>query len=79
MHEFGLTAASFGARVACPCRYISGRPLETCKDDFEEGMDLVFLSEDEEARSVTATVPLIASQTATFREGQGCVLEGWRD
>jgi hypothetical protein len=30
-----------------------------------------------QARSVTARFPLLASQTATYREGWGCVLEKW--
>jgi hypothetical protein len=28
---------------------------------------------------VTARFPLLASKTATFRDGQGCVLETWAD
>lgn len=72
-----LTAASYAARVACPCRFIAGRDLSSCRDDFVPGMGLVLLSDDEEGRSVTARVPLLSAQTATFREGQGCVLERW--
>lgn len=72
-----LTGAAFGARIACSCRFVEGRPLDQCKSDFEPGMSMVMLSADETARSVTARVPLIASQTATFRAGEGCVLEKW--
>ncbi len=32
-------------------------------------MEAVFLSDDEEAKAVTARVPLIASETARYREG----------
>jgi hypothetical protein len=71
------TGTAFGARTACSCRYIAGRPLEDCEKDFEPGMEVVFLSEDEEEKSVTARVPLIASATATYRDGFGCVLEPW--
>ena len=71
------TGAAFGARTACSCRYIAGRSLEDCEKDFEPGMELVFLSDDEDEKSVTATVPLLASQTARYREGFGCVLEPW--
>ena len=74
---YTTTGAAFGARTACSCRYLAGRGLEDCAKDFEPGMELVFLSEDEEARSVTARVPLIASATATYRDGFGCVLEPW--
>ena len=71
------TGAAFGARTACSCRYVAGRGLEDCEKDFEPGMELVFLSDDEAEKSVTARVPLLASETATYREGFGCVLEPW--
>lgn len=74
-----VTATSEGARIACPCRFIAGRELSDCRDDLEPGMGLVLLSEDVEARSVTAWLPLLSSQTAIFQEGQGCVLENWAE
>lgn len=74
---YSTTGAAFGARTACACRYVAGRDLADCKKDFEPGMALVFLSDDEEARSVTARVPLFASDTARYREGYGCVLDRW--
>ena len=74
---YSTTGAAFGARTACSCRYVAGRDIEDCEKDFEPGMEVVFLSEDAEAKSVTARVPLIASATATYREGFGCLLEPW--
>lgn len=74
---YAATGAAFGARTACSCRYVAGRALADCEKDFEPGMGLVFLSDNEEARSVTARVPLIASDTARYRSGYGCVLEPW--
>ena len=79
LNSYAETGTSYGARVACSCRYVEGRALGECRKDFEPGMELVRLSEDEAARSVTATLPLLAYQTATFREGEGCVLEKWGD
>lgn len=79
LNSYALTGVSYGARVACSCRYLGGRSLSDCGKDFEPGMELVMLSEDKEAKSVTARFPLLASQTATFREGEGCRLEEWRD
>lgn len=70
---------AYGARIACSCRHAGGRDLADCRKDFEPGMELVMLSEDEKAKSVTASVPLIARQTATWHEGYGCLLEPWRD
>ena len=71
------TGAAFGARTACSCRYVAGRELADCKKDFEPGMEVVFLNDDEDEKAVTAFVPLVASETAHFREGYGCVLEPW--
>jgi len=74
-----VTGASYGAHIACSCHHIGGRPLSSCRDDFEAGMGLLMLTGDTEARSVTARYPLIASQTATYHAGRGCVLEPWED
>lgn len=76
---YAQTGASYAAHVGCSCRHIGGRPLESCRDDFEPGMAVIMLSEDPQARSVTARFPLLSTQTATYREGQGCVLQAWKD
>ena len=77
----GYTAAgsTYSAHVICSCRYIGGRSLEDCKKDRLRGMELVSLSDDEEAKSVTARYPFLPPVTATFRKGYGCVLEKWED
>ncbi|MEI6640589.1 MAG: hypothetical protein WCL10_01040 [Novosphingobium sp.] len=79
LHGYAVTGASYGARVACSCRFVGGRALGDCRKDFEPGMDLITLSEDTAARSVTARFPLLARQTATYREGWGCVLQPWSE
>ncbi len=65
-------AAAYGARIGCSCRFVAGRSLDQCRDDFMPGMGLVVLSDDEEDKSVTARVFPIASETARWRKGQGC-------
>ena len=77
--SYAVTGSAYGARVACSCRFAGGRSLSDCKKDLEAGMELVTLSEDAQAKSVTARFALLSPQTATFREGEGCVLEKWRD
>ncbi|HEX2792914.1 MAG TPA: hypothetical protein VHN58_00650 [Croceicoccus sp.] len=66
---------AFGARVGCSCHFVGGRATGDCEKDFVDGMALVSLSADDDAKTVTASVPLIASTTATYRDGWGCVLE----
>ena len=75
--RYAQTGASYGARVACSCRYLGGRSLGDCHKDMEGAVAWVSLSEDPTARSVTASYPLLARQTATYREGWGCQLEPW--
>lgn len=70
---------SYAARVACSCRFVADRSMEDCEKDKLAGMELVTLVDDVEAKSVTARFPLVTSNTATFREGYGCVLEKWDD
>ncbi|MFZ1742848.1 MAG: hypothetical protein WAT93_08330 [Pontixanthobacter sp.] len=69
--------AAYSARVACSCRYIGNRSLSDCEKDKLDGMELITLKEDADTKSVTAQFPLIASETATYRKGFGCVLQKW--
>ncbi len=75
--HYAQTGASYGARVACSCRYLGGRTLNDCHKDMEGAVGWVSLSDDPVSRSVTARYPLFAAQTATYREGWGCQLQPW--
>lgn len=80
-------AAGFGARIACSCRHVEGRPLESCRTDFTRlnGMELVHLSDSAQepgadgkgmaGKGVDANVPLLAHRTARLVPGFGCVIE----
>jgi hypothetical protein len=69
---------SYAARVACSCRFVAGRSLDDCEKDKLGGMELVTLVDDAGTKSVTARFPLVTANTATYREGYGCVLERWQ-
>lgn len=73
---YGHAATAYSARVACSCRFVAGRGLEDCGKDKIGGMELVTLSEDAEAKSVTARL-LVVSDTASMKPGYGCVLDPW--
>lgn len=75
---YAHAGAAVGAHVTCSCRYIEGRGLEDCKKDFEKGMELIIVSDNPAAKSVTARFPLLSVQTAQFHDGQGCVIEPWK-
>ena len=76
---YANAATAYSARVACSCRFVAGRTLEDCSKDRLDGMELVTLVENVGANSVKARFPLISEDTATYREGYGCVLEPWQD
>jgi hypothetical protein len=62
----------YAARIGCGCRYIGNRPIGDCVKDFEPGMEAISLRDDPITKTVTASVPLIASRSATFDPVLGC-------
>ena len=74
---YSQTGSAYAARVVCSCRYVGGRSLEDCKKDLEPGMEIVSLTDLPDENRVEASVPLLASDSATLRPGSGCVLQSW--
>jgi hypothetical protein len=69
----------YGARVACGCRYIEGRPISDCYKDFEPGMEPIRLSDNPATKTITASVPLIARRSVTYDPVLGCQPEKFKD
>ena len=67
--------SAYAARIGCSCRYVQGRDLESCQSDFEPGMEMVSLSEDPATRTITGSVPLLASRSAHYAGASGCLLD----
>ena len=66
--------SAYAARVGCSCRYVEGRSLESCQSDFEPGMELVSVTEDPATKTITGSVPLLASRSARYAGASGCLL-----
>lgn len=66
--------SAYAARVGCSCRYVQGRSLESCQTDFEPGMEMVSLAEDPATKTITGSVPLLASRSARYAGASGCLL-----
>ena len=49
--------------------------MGSCHGDKEPGMAMVRLADKPEERAVEAHVPLLASRTARFKPGWGCLLD----
>lgn len=67
--------AAYGARMTCSCRYVEGRSMDSCKGDTEPGMHIVAIADDPHAMAVTGSVPIMATRTARYRRGFGCLLD----
>jgi hypothetical protein len=63
------------AHVVCSCRYVGNRDMASCDTDREPGMEIVTVTEDSQRRRITASVPLLASRTATYDPEFGCALD----
>lgn len=66
--------SAYAARIGCSCRYVQGRSLDSCQSDFEPGMEMVSLSEDPATKTITGSVPLLASRSARYAGASGCLL-----
>lgn len=69
------TGSAYAARMACSCRYVQGRDLDSCLTDFDPGAEIVSVEDLAEEQRVRASVPLLASRTARFAGASGCLLE----
>jgi hypothetical protein len=79
MRETSRANAAYAAQTGCLCRFAAGRDIAACAVDPGVSRDWVSLGEDAKAGTVTATVPMLARQTARWTPSQGCVLEHWDD
>ena len=66
--------SAYAARVGCSCRYVEGRSLDSCQSDFVPGMEMISRSEDPATKTVTGSVPLLASRSARYAGATGCLL-----
>lgn len=66
--------SAYAARVGCSCRYVEGRSLDSCQSDFEPGMEMVSLTDDPATKTITGSVPLLASRSAHFAGVSGCLI-----
>jgi hypothetical protein len=66
--------SAYAARIGCSCRYVEERSLDSCQSDFEPGTEMVSISEDPATKTITGSVPLLASRSARYAGASGCLL-----
>lgn len=67
--------SAYAARIACSCRFVEGRSMDSCAQDIADDAGLVRVREDAEDRAVSAGVPLLGSARARLKPGFGCLME----
>jgi hypothetical protein len=65
--------SAYAARIGCSCRYVQGREMDSCTRDFEPGMEIISVADDPETKTVTGSVPMMASRSARYQGASGCV------
>lgn len=65
--------SAYAARIGCSCRYVQGRDMDSCIRDFEPGMEIISVGDDVATKTVTGSVPMMASRSARFEGASGCV------
>jgi hypothetical protein len=72
-HRMALIGAGYGAQQTCACVFISGRALESCRDDLDPlARKVVSLEKgDGEIRARS----MLSSATSRFQPGVGCTLQ----
>lgn len=69
--------SAYAARIVCSCRYVQGRPLDSCRQDVAIDAGAVSLTDQPEEKRVTGSVPLMASASARWKPGYGCLMESY--
>jgi len=79
MHDTALARSAAAAQTGCLCRYAAQRSMASCQADPSVKQAWTGLHEDAAAHSLTASMPLLATQTARWTPEAGCVLDPWKD
>ena len=65
--------AGYGAKQVCSCVFVSGRPLEACRQDLLPLARRIVFTDAADGQ-VTASALGVVRATARFEEGFGCAL-----
>ena len=79
MRDTAETRSAVAAQTGCLCRFAAKRSLASCEADPAVKQPWVGLREDVATSSLTASIPILASQTARWTPASGCVLDVWKD
>lgn len=70
---YARVATAYGAKMVCSCRYVAGREMDSCKQDFTQDVSAVTFEDGDNAVR-TQVLGGVISAEARFEPGLGCTL-----
>lgn len=71
--QFAQIASAYGAKMVCSCRFVAGRPMDSCLTDFTTDLSVFRFRETGSTIRVSVPGGFIHSE-ASFTPGLGCTL-----
>ncbi len=71
--QFAKIGTAYGAKMVCSCRFVAGRPMESCRKDFTLDLSAINFSERDNTIKASVLGGLVKSE-ARFEPGLGCAL-----
>ncbi len=70
---YAKVATAYRAKMVCSCRFVAGREMDSCMQDFTVDISAVTVSEEEDTITASVLGGAIKSRAA-FEDGLGCAL-----
>ncbi|MGA1341962.1 MAG: hypothetical protein ACO33A_02780 [Hyphomonas sp.] len=71
---FARIASAYGAKMVCSCRFVAGRPMESCLTDFTADLSQIKFKESGDTIRASVLGGLISSQARNTGPETGCTM-----
>ncbi|MEX1250880.1 MAG: hypothetical protein WEA77_06760 [Hyphomonas sp.] len=71
---FARIASAYGAKMVCSCRFVAGRPMESCLTDFTADLSQITFKEQGDTVRASVLGGLISSQARNTGHQTGCTM-----
>jgi hypothetical protein len=71
---FARIASAYGAKMVCSCRFVAGRPMESCLTDFTADLSQIRFKEYGDTVRASVLGGLISSQARNTGPETGCTM-----
>lgn len=71
---FARIASAYGAKMVCSCRFVAGRPMESCLTDFTADLSQITFKESGDTVRASVLGGLVSSQARNTGPETGCTM-----